>query len=234
MEIEKGVLSFSFTPYRMNRAPVLLLCSNTPHGCLLPATTMHILTNTRTHTLQSCLTVGTITLLRGNDRGLKVERMRLKKRLIKSTRARTAWPPLPINTRQQSAVWLSGQLDSLGWICSVLSLIHHSSVQSGQALHAHNVHMPAHSHTCLVKGGPVVLFHRGSRVVITDLRALYLIAHTQPRRKTHSHTSMYSHAHFHRPFSSAVVVHDLDHTQTHRLVLQGKEVPKPHTDVRPT
>lgn len=40
-----GALSFIFTACRMNRASVLLLCSNTPHGCLLPATTMH----THTH-----------------------------------------------------------------------------------------------------------------------------------------------------------------------------------------
>lgn len=80
----KGALSFSFRPYRMNRASVLLLCSNTPHGCLLPATTMHRYTHTHT---EACLTVGTITLLRGIDRGLKekVERMRSRKRLTTHT-----------------------------------------------------------------------------------------------------------------------------------------------------
>lgn len=78
-----GALSFSFTACRMNRASVLL-CSNTPHGCLLPATTMH--THTHTYT-PAWLTVGTITLLKGIDRGLKkrVERMRLRKRLTTHT-----------------------------------------------------------------------------------------------------------------------------------------------------
>ena len=66
--MEKGVPSFSFTAYGMNKASVLLLCSNTPHGCLLPATTMHTHTHTHIHTA-ACLTVGTITLLRGIDRG---------------------------------------------------------------------------------------------------------------------------------------------------------------------
>lgn len=79
----KGAQSFGFTPYRMNRASALLLCSNTPHGCLLPETTMH----RYTHTTAACLTVGTITLLRGIDRGLteKVKRMRLRKRLTTHT-----------------------------------------------------------------------------------------------------------------------------------------------------
>lgn len=90
-------------------------------------------------------------------------------------------------------------------------------------------HDYTHKLTSLVKGGPVVLFHRGSRVVITDLHA-YLIAHTHPRRNTHSQTSMYAHAHFHHPFPSAVM-HDLDHTQTNRLVLQSKEVPTPHKHI---
>lgn len=37
--------------------------------------------------------------------------------------------------------------------------------------HTHNIWTCRHTHihTCLAKGGPVVLFHRGSRVVITDL-----------------------------------------------------------------
>ncbi len=136
-----GALSFSFTPYRMNRASVLLLCSNTPHGCLLPATTMHRYTHTHT---AACLTVGTITLLRGIDRGLKekVTRMRSRKRLTTHTHTHTASRTTTTHkhTHKHTAVQLSCQLDSLGWIHSLLSLIHHSSVRSGRRT---NIHMPS-------------------------------------------------------------------------------------------
>lgn len=58
--------------------------------------------------------------------------------------------------------------------------------------------------------------------MITDLWALYLINHTP-----HAETNMYAHANFYCAFSSAVA-HDLGHTQTNRLVLQGKKAPTPH------
>lgn len=53
----------------------------------------------------------------------------------------------------------------------------------------------AHTHTILVKGVPLVLFLRGSRVVITDLHTLYLIAHTHLRRNTHAVTQACTHMH---------------------------------------
>ena len=132
----KGALSFSFRPYRMNRASVLLLCSNTPHGCLLPATTMHRYTHTHT---AACLTVGTITLLRGIDRGLKEkeERMRSRKRLTTHTCSlldhRVAHKYTQTSCRLLvSPTWQPGMN-----LLSLLSLIHHSSVQSGQHTDTH-------------------------------------------------------------------------------------------------
>lgn len=62
-------------------------------------------------------------------------------------------------------------------------------------------------------------------MVKTDLPTLYLIAHIYTHTDTkNDHKSMYTHAHFYHPFSSAVV-RDLDHTQTNRLLLQGKNAP---------
>lgn len=90
-----------------------------------------------------------------------------------------------------------------------------------------NAHVRVHTHrlTLFGQGQTSGIVSQGKQA--GDNRSLYSLSdcsHTRARAET----SMYAQAHFHHPFSSAVV-RDLDHTQTNRLVLQGKKVPTPHT-----
>lgn len=209
-ERERGARSFSFTPYRMNGASVLLPCSNTPHGCLLPATTMH----THTHTYPAaCLTGVTITPLRVIDGG---EENEMEKK-IDNTHTQSPKPPPP---HILIVVWLSCQLDRLGCIYSVLLLIHPSSVQSGQTRLCKRIKKNAYTH----------LFGQGwtSGIVSRGKKGGDNRSPSSLSDYSHTHSSVHTHAPFRHPFSSAVV-HDLDHTQTNRLALQGKKVPTPHT-----
>lgn len=73
--------------------------------------------NARTHTA-ACLTVRTITLLRGIDRGLKeqVKRMkcRKKKKKIDNWHIQSPGPAAHINPHKQIVAWLSCQRDRVG------------------------------------------------------------------------------------------------------------------------
>lgn len=126
--------------------------------------------HTDTHTHALSLTVGTITLLRGINRGLKEKVKRV------GFTDKQCWMKTTTEKHKSGA---SGWVDNLFLANNLCYYVHQ--------------YAPTCTHICLAKGGRVVLFHRGSRVVITDLPALYGIAQTHTETQIVTQACMHIH-----------------------------------------
>ena len=147
-------------------------------ACSLQQQQPHTHTHTHTHR--------TITLLWGSNKG-KIERWN------------TEWEKIDrvdlITHDQLGVVDLhtsTGQYESTGlqWNSETVkqwnseSLLSMSVIQRSQS-QPKSHYARTQSHICFVKGGTAVLFHRGSRIVITTLSPPYLMAHTHKHICTH-------------------------------------------------
>lgn len=159
--------------------------------CSLQQQCAHTHACTHTHTA-ACLTVGTITLLRGIDRGLKVKRMRCWKK-IDNSHIQSPGPSSTHKSTQtnRSVVILPAWQPGMNLLSAVLNSSFICPIWS-HTPHTHTRLKITHTNSCLVRGGPEVLLHKGRRVVVADLRTLYLIAHTHPRRNAQSHKHVHT------------------------------------------
>lgn len=186
--------------------------------CSLQQQCAHTHACTHTHTA-ACLTVGTITLLRGIDRGLKVKRMRCWKK-IDNSHIQSPGPSSTHKSTQtnRSVVILPAWQPGMNLLSAVLNSSFICPIWS-HTPHTHTTKNHTHKQ----------LFGQGrTRSIVTQGKkgggsgspnSLSDCSHTPTQKRSVTQACTHTHT-----FSSAAV-HDPDHTQTNELVLQGKKVP---------